>query len=293
MQIAEAPDQTSSPSQGDEGISCFVGICRGLDSFALDNLRNSQLESQDIRDALRNDGSLWWILLCSYAAAVLSRALRIVVCFESWYLIFQGVPGDCGTLKPWLGLAIMLLTAMVFSYMIALPLVIWAGLVGRASLTDLPASCQAGDLLLSFPDVVLSMAFASIVLWVVLALSISAFYWRLRRLVQQDGPSAGDLEAVAAEVLTRPLLEVEPTRECAICLQSDGAEAGGTWRGADGEVLISRGQWRALPCLHAFHESCLLRWLTRSNQCPLCRLNLFEAYGLALTDGEEAADLSF
>merc|ERR1719350_2675053 len=122
-------------------------------------------------------------------------------------------------------------------------------------------------------------------------MSILGFYWRLRRRVQDDGARIADVESVAEQVLARPLLEVEPTRECAICLQSDGLEAPGAETGLEADALISRGRWRGLPCFHAFHEDCLLRWLTRSRHCPLCRFDLLDAYGLALPAAEEAEAL--
>ncbi|KAJ1254434.1 hypothetical protein BS78_K062900 [Paspalum vaginatum] len=43
--------------------------------------------------------------------------------------------------------------------------------------------------------------------------------------------------------------------ECAVCLQDFGAE----------DTL------RAMPCAHAFHQDCILRWLRVNHVCPLCR----------------------
>jgi hypothetical protein len=46
--------------------------------------------------------------------------------------------------------------------------------------------------------------------------------------------------------------------ECGVCL--DGF--------AEGERL------KAMPCSHAYHESCIVRWLGVSRLCPLCRFAL-------------------
>ncbi|PUZ62903.1 hypothetical protein GQ55_3G024000 [Panicum hallii var. hallii] len=45
---------------------------------------------------------------------------------------------------------------------------------------------------------------------------------------------------------------------CAVCL--DGYAAG--------DAL------RAMPCAHAFHEGCIVEWLSVSSFCPLCRFRL-------------------
>ena len=46
----------------------------------------------------------------------------------------------------------------------------------------------------------------------------------------------------------------DPPVQCPICLEKQGP----------GDIV------KALPCLHAFHASCVDKWLRRSARCPLC-----------------------
>ena len=66
---------------------------------------------------------------------------------------------------------------------------------------------------------------------------------------QQQG-----LPAPACEIRARP-----SGAECPICqMPMDD----------DGAVLVQ------MPCLHSFHEACLLQWLKRANNCPTCRFEV-------------------
>eukprot|EP00971_Amphidinium_carterae_P295408 5866706-Amphidinium_carterae.1 len=63
---------------------------------------------------------------------------------------------------------------------------------------------------------------------------------------------------------------VPADEECVICLSREEEE------GVD---------WRQLCCGHLFHEPCLLEWLKKARRCPVCRLDLHEAYRDAREDG--------
>jgi hypothetical protein len=61
------------------------------------------------------------------------------------------------------------------------------------------------------------------------------------------------------------------------------------------EALDAAGGIAAvMPCQHAFHERCLLPWLSRRSTCPLCRAPLPEAEpeagGAALQQLRRAAE---
>lgn len=69
-------------------------------------------------------------------------------------------------------------------------------------------------------------------------------------------------------------LEVEDPSDCAICLQV--LRAGSSTEAA-----------AMLPCSHVFHPDCVLRWLLRRNNCPLCRSRFY----VALASSEILVDL--
>ena len=47
-----------------------------------------------------------------------------------------------------------------------------------------------------------------------------------------------------------------------------------------------------LPCLHYFHESCILAWLKNNNTCPTCRYQLETEYGIPEKPIEAASLIS-
>ncbi|KAK2983409.1 hypothetical protein RJ640_002404 [Escallonia rubra] len=42
------------------------------------------------------------------------------------------------------------------------------------------------------------------------------------------------------------------------------------------EDFVPRDMVNRLPCSHIFHTRCILRWLKRSNTCPLCRSKVYK-----------------
>ena len=56
---------------------------------------------------------------------------------------------------------------------------------------------------------------------------------------------------------------------CCIRAEKSGAECPICQDGfADGAVIVQ------MPCLHSFHEECLMQWLKRASNCPTCRLEV-------------------
>ncbi|XP_057808924.1 uncharacterized protein LOC131023400 [Salvia miltiorrhiza] len=68
-----------------------------------------------------------------------------------------------------------------------------------------------------------------------------------------------NLEAQFRVEAARHMVEEMPTTaggggECTVCMEGFGSGGG-----------------REVPCGHVFHESCIFRWLSIHNSCPLCR----------------------
>lgn len=80
-------------------------------------------------------------------------------------------------------------------------------------------------------------------------------YELLMRLDEGIKPPGCMAVTEAAALLRLEPVHVNSGTECAICLGELGA----------GEVLA------CLPCEHAFHETCITKWLTeRRAACPMC-----------------------
>lgn len=48
-------------------------------------------------------------------------------------------------------------------------------------------------------------------------------------------------------------------RQCCICLE-----------------IMTPGSMEYLPCMHAFHNSCVTRWLDANGSCPVCKNSVGE-----------------
>ncbi|KAL7751071.1 hypothetical protein RI367_003651 [Sorochytrium milnesiophthora] len=95
-------------------------------------------------------------------------------------------------------------------------------------------------------------------------------YEALLQLSDQIGyvkQKATDEEIIArlpVLLYTEGMVDDPDERQCSICLEAYSA----------GDVL------RKLPCLHAFHETCILPWLKNTSTCPVCRLGIDEEVDL-------------
>eukprot|EP00961_Rhodomonas_salina_P076666 1029274-Rhodomonas_salina.1 len=51
------------------------------------------------------------------------------------------------------------------------------------------------------------------------------------------------------------------------------------------------GAWRALPCAHAFHATCVERWISSRSSCPVCRMEFhFSEDGVTLRSNPSASN---
>ncbi|KAK9763556.1 putative E3 ubiquitin-protein ligase [Basidiobolus ranarum] len=79
-----------------------------------------------------------------------------------------------------------------------------------------------------------------------------------QRRVNQTRPASKQVMAELPKISTTShYLTTQPS--CSIC-QDD--------------FLCDKNQIRSMPCHHIFHEHCLFPWLSKSNTCPMCRLEI-------------------
>jgi len=69
-----------------------------------------------------------------------------------------------------------------------------------------------------------------------------------------------------------PAAEVPVANECVICLGS--CEECEACEGCGQEQTSEPLPWRRLQCGHHFHSDCILQWLKKVPQCPVCRCHL-------------------
>lgn len=122
--------------------------------------------------------------------------------------------------------------------------------------------------------VVEAVALEAVMATLFIIAGVTAFTCRplIHRLDKILGCKGTDPDVLSL-IPTMDFQDAAADQECAICLNSQ-----------DGEL-----QWRQLSCGHCFHEPCLLEWLAKARQCPVCRLDLHLAYGHEGRDGQSVA----
>ncbi|KAL6221875.1 hypothetical protein ACLB2K_005267 [Fragaria x ananassa] len=88
--------------------------------------------------------------------------------------------------------------------------------------------------------------------------------YRTSSITSPESDSAGD-----ASVADLPTVAAAEGVICSVCVEGfRAAEEGGAGGRAGKQV----------PCGHIYHETCIAKWLSHSNSCPLCRSTVFHPH---------------
>lgn len=100
----------------------------------------------------------------------------------------------------------------------------------------------------------------------------------LHRLLEGEGPSGGHF---GLELALRHSFVQQEIKRCMLPAPKQALEAlPRKLLGKDAECVICTEDLPCgtkiveMPCLHVFHDGCLMRWLNNHNSCPVCRFEL-------------------
>lgn len=82
--------------------------------------------------------------------------------------------------------------------------------------------------------------------------------WLLQHLAENAPNHYGTPPAQKAAVQSMPTITIDQNLQCPICLE---------------EFEIG-GKAKQMPCLHKFHDECIVPWLELHSSCPLCRFQM-------------------
>jgi len=241
-------------------------ICGCLDEFILiwvhsfGNGLPDPLPVGAVREVrrLRRSVAMIWLLVG------LALGPQLVCAVYGCKMFLSGIPTPCSALGDWLWWYCLCVAWIPFLCPFTEILVLWWGLRGVRIAAESPSTCQEMQGALSrLPHTVVRTSVVAIASFVLLLLLVKLISMRIQHIHNRWGDQGAATASVIERILAMERLLAPVGKECAICLQQDS------------ELT----DWRELPCHHAFHEVCLLEWLQRSHQCPLCRLNLHHALG--------------
>jgi len=194
-------------------------------------------------------------ICCTVLAAPI--AVWLLVWGASTYVATE-VPECGGPLRIWLlGFLILQLAWPICMPSLTLLLLGWC--TGGVLLLPQPKHCpKLGAFLLE----ALTLQSVQAVLLVAAAVAALTARPMIQQLGQLFALRGTDPEVIALISTLKPH-EVPADEECVICLSRDDEDG---------------VPWKELVCSHRFHEPCLLEWLMKARQCPVCRLDLHNAY---------------
>lgn len=196
------------------------------------------------------------VLVCSLLTAPI--AVWLLIRGVTTYMATGDAPGCHGPLRIWLLGFLMLQLAWPIC-MPSLTLLLLGWCLGALVLYQEPRECEGIHSFLIEASVLQSVQAALLLVAGVAALTARSLVQRLGDLLNQNGTDPD----VLSKIKVLQASEVPPEEDCIICLSRE-----------EGETV----PWRQLSCMHRFHEKCLLEWLGKARRCPVCRLDLHEAY---------------
>lgn len=221
-----------------------------------------RVRSEDVNLQSAAAVSVMGLLRRRLAIALYSMLCMILVCVM---LLVQGVTtyvnfdsNNCpDSQRLWLlGFLVMQFFWPICMPQLTLLLLVWCA--GALVLIREPPLC---DPLRQFAIEALVLEMSQCVLLIMAAIAALAarpLWQQMGELLSQRGTDPEVIQHI--EVLQTSQVPLD--EECAICLS----------REEDGVL------WRRPACGHCFHEPCLLEWLAKATRCPVCRLDLQQAY---------------
>mmetsp|Transcript_37284 Transcript_37284/g.73908 ORF Transcript_37284/g.73908 Transcript_37284/m.73908 type:complete len:297 (-) Transcript_37284:102-992(-) len=207
------------------------------------------------------------------AVALSTTAITVPVAL---WLVVRGVlvyiatsrPECNGPLRAWLlGFLLMHLPWPLCIPSVTLLLLGWC--VGAVVLLREPDGCKA---IWAFLLEALVLQTMQATMLLISAVSVLLMRPVVRRLHEMLGDNGTDPEVVRNITILQPS-EVAADDECVICLSREDEDG---------------VPWRQLTCGHKYHEPCLLEWLVKARRCPVCRIDLHQAYAVG-SSGQSSA----
>lgn len=207
-------------------------------------------------------------LCCTLLTAPI--ALWLLVRGISFYISTNRTECD-GPLRIWLLGFLMLQLAWPIC-MPSLTLLLLGWCLGALFLLHQQRRCEQLHEFLIEGTTLQSLQATLLLLAAIAALTARPLVQRLSDLLSYDGT---DPEVVNDIMVLAPG-EVPTDEECVVCLSTDDE------------------RWLQLLCGHRFHEPCLREWLGKARRCPVCRLDLHDAYGRPSSplDAADEADIA-